>query len=63
MVGKLCANNTDLDNLEKALYDSLNGVVWIDDRQIVHHDNKKRWAQGQGYIEILIEVLTPEYAI
>lgn len=38
----------DLDNLEKAVKDALNGVAWYDDSQIAHVDAKKVWASGPG---------------
>lgn len=50
-----CMTNIDIDNLEKAIYDSLNGIVFEDDRQIVHHDVKKMWTSGKGKIIILIK--------
>lgn len=56
MVGKYCVSNMDLDNLEKALYDSLNGVVYDDDKQIVEHRVRKVWA-NEGKIELIIEQL------
>ena len=41
----------DLDNLVKAVKDSLNGVLWKDDSQIVYVLAKKRYAQ-----EDLVEI-------
>lgn len=46
------ASNVDLDNLEKAIYDSLEGVIYLDDRQIVTHTSTKRWTADQARIEI-----------
>lgn len=45
----------DLDNLEKALYDAMNGVIYEDDSQIVDHRVRKIWTKGDGYIEVNIE--------
>ena len=33
--GKLYSNRSDVDNLAKFVMDSLNGVVYVDDRQVV----------------------------
>lgn len=57
MDGAYCATNFDLDNLEKALYDSMNGVTYEDDRQIVMHTTRKVWVDGRGSIEVEIQVL------
>lgn len=37
----------DKDNLEKAVFDALNGILWHDDRQIVDGRIRKLWA-GKG---------------
>jgi Holliday junction resolvase RusA-like endonuclease len=55
--GKYCAKAPDLDNLEKALYDSMNGNIYVDDSQIVHHDVQKLWTKEEGKIEVTIERL------
>lgn len=36
----------DIDNLTKALFDSLNGIVWTDDGRIVKVTAKKLWGSG-----------------
>lgn len=36
----------DLDKLERAVYDSLSGVVYDDDKRVVWHNNLKRFAEG-----------------
>lgn len=53
--GAYCDTTFDLDNLEKALYDCMNGVVYEDDRQIVEHTTRKRWVAGRGSIELIIQ--------
>ena len=52
--GQYCISNMDLDNLEKALYDSMNGVIYEDDKQIVCHTVRKMWIDGDGKIEVII---------
>ena len=48
-----CDNNADLDNYEKAILDSLNGIYFKDDRQIVSQKSKKIWAD-KGKIKIIL---------
>lgn len=48
----------DLDNLEKALYDSMNEVIYKDDSQIVDHRVRKIWVKDDGRIEVNIERLS-----
>ncbi len=51
--GEFCDNNADLDNYEKAILDSLNGIYFKDDRQIVSQKSKKIWAD-KGKIKIIL---------
>jgi len=39
--GQYCDNNADVDNYLKAILDSLNEVVYVDDRQIVEISARK----------------------
>lgn len=55
--GTYCVSNFDLDNLEKALYDTMNNIVYVDDSQIVEHTTKKVWVSGRGKIEVTIQVV------
>lgn len=57
LAGSYCVGNFDLDNLDKALWDCLNNVVWIDDKQVVEHLSRKVWTDGEGQIELKIERL------
>tara|TARA_R110000823_G_scaffold2934_4_gene11675 strand:+ start:2182 stop:2583 length:402 start_codon:yes stop_codon:yes gene_type:complete len=43
--GKFCDNNADIDNYCKAILDSLNGVYYTDDRQIVMIRARKYWSE------------------
>ena len=45
-----CANNIDLDNLVKSIKDGLNGVVWVDDRQVTTLVAHKRWAEESSVL-------------
>jgi Holliday junction resolvase RusA-like endonuclease len=46
----------DLDNYLKALKDGANGVLWLDDAQVVHVDAKKLYAMDGSAARIEIEV-------
>lgn len=39
----------DIDNIEKAIFDALNGVAYDDDRQIAFHSSYKHW-EDENYI-------------
>lgn len=40
--GTYCDNNADIDNYLKAIFDSLNGILYEDDRQIVRIKNSEK---------------------
>ncbi len=42
--GRFCDNNADIDNYCKAILDSLNGIYYEDDRQIVMIRARKYWS-------------------
>jgi|TARA_Y100000031_G_C8228709_1_gene389773 Holliday junction resolvase RusA-like endonuclease len=54
-----CDNNADLDNYQKAILDSLNGVLYIDDRQIVEIFASKRYSD-KPFIELEIHEIGEE---
>ncbi len=54
----------DVDNCAKAVLDALNGLAWIDDRQIVSLICEKDYAPAgnQGYIKLSVCERHPGYA-
>lgn len=38
-------NKPDIDNVEKAIFDGINGIVWRDDSQVVEVRKRKRYAE------------------
>lgn len=44
----------DIDNVEKAIFDGLNGVAWKDDVQVVSVTKRKRYSDRPG-VEVLIQ--------
>ena len=40
----------DLDNVAKAVLDALNGLAWLDDRQVVYLYTYKVYAENPGLI-------------
>lgn len=46
----------DIDNVEKAIFDGMNGVVWVDDVQVVQVTKRKRYAEVPGVVVIAREL-------
>jgi len=44
----------DCDNLQKFVFDALNGVFWKDDSIIDEVIVNKKWSSGEGYTKITI---------
>lgn len=49
------AKRPDIDNLVKGVLDALNGVAWLDDKQVVELVAKKCWADGDPMTLITVE--------
>ena len=56
---KLTAPRADIDNFVKAIFDSLNGYLWEDDRQVLKLYAIKQWAEKEeeGYFTIGVDKL------
>jgi Holliday junction resolvase RusA-like endonuclease len=54
--GRILPNKPDMDNAVKALFDALNGIAWIDDKQAVRLVVEKRYAQTPG-VDVTISAL------
>lgn len=52
-------NKPDVDNLNKAVFDCLSGVVWKDDRQIIRSAACKVWMTN-GYHGVTIRIVARE---
>ena len=46
----------DIDNVETAIFDGMNGVVWKDDVQVVQVKKRKRYAETPGVVVIVREL-------
>lgn len=46
----------DADNVEKGIFDGMNGVVWVDDVQVVQVSKRKRYAEIPGVVVIVREL-------
>ena len=53
---KLDYPRPDVDNYVKSVLDSCNGIVWLDDSQIVKIVARKEWAE-QGYFTMEVNEL------
>ena len=49
-------NKPDSDNLEKAVKDACNGLLWLDDSQVVHTIKSKRYAEPGEEPHTILEV-------
>ena len=54
--GKYCDNGCDIDNYLKAILDSLNGVLFVDDRQVVEVYARKRYSNRPNIIFAMTEI-------
>jgi len=46
----------DIDNIEKLVFDAFNGVIWLDDRQVVEVIKKKSYGQTPCISFIIEEI-------
>jgi len=46
----------DIDNYAKTLKDALNGIAWIDDRQVVESHMRKAYVRSQAEERVEIEI-------
>jgi Holliday junction resolvase RusA-like endonuclease len=44
LIGQYATNVKDIDNLAKAILDGLNGIAYLDDRQVAFLFVEKKWA-------------------
>lgn len=59
---ELPTKKPDVDNLVKAILDSLNQVAWYDDTQVVSITADKFYAEEMPYVFVSIHALDPEEA-
>jgi len=45
LAGKEYPTKIDIDNIAKAVFDGLNGVLWLDDRQVVRATLSKQYSE------------------
>lgn len=50
----------DMDNVIKAIFDGLNGVVWVDDVQVVDSVVRKRYAEVPGVKVRVVPLFTAD---
>lgn len=51
----------DMDNVIKAIFDGLNGVVWVDDVQVVDSVVRKRYAETPGVRVRVVPLYTTDH--
>jgi Holliday junction resolvase RusA-like endonuclease len=51
----------DMDNVIKAIFDGLNGVVWVDDVQVVDTMVRKRYAETPGVRVRVVPLYTADH--
>lgn len=48
------AKKPDMDNIIKAVLDALNGVAYVDDKQVVEVIGRKYYEDGDGYLWVSV---------
>ena len=51
--GDICTEKADIDNLVKAILDGLNGVAFLDDKQVYKIAAEKKWADSNS-VDVMI---------
>ena len=51
--GQVCTEKADLDNLIKIVGDSLNGIAYLDDKQVYKIIAEKKWADSNS-VDVMI---------
>ena len=52
-IGDWCMKNQDIDNIGKVILDSLNGIAYLDDKQVVELNVTKKW-NSSDYVVVKI---------
>lgn len=52
-----CNKHKDIDNLCKSVLDGLNGVAYLDDKQVCILDSAKMWTTDSSRVEITIKTI------
>ena len=58
-IGDWCMKNTDIDNVGKIILDSLNGIAYLDDKQVVELNVMKKW-NSSDYVVVKIREVKNE---
>ena len=51
--GDICIEKADIDNLQKSVLDGLNGVAFLDDKQVYKIVAEKKWADSNS-VDVMI---------
>ena len=51
--GDICIEKADIDNLQKSVLDGLNGVAFLDDKQVYKIVAEKKWANSNS-VDVMI---------
>ena len=57
--GQVCTEKADLDNLIKIVGDSLNGIAFLDDKQVYKIVAEKKWADSNSVDVMIFEYGEP----
>ena len=57
--GQVCTEKADLDNLIKIVGDSLNGIAYLDDKQVYKIVAEKKWADSNSVDVMIFEYDEP----
>ena len=56
-IGTPCTKRPDVDNIEKAVLDGMNGIAYADDSCVFDSHTTKFWHDGEDKVEVTVEAL------